>query len=87
MKKMKKLNLNKVRIVSLKNLQRLHGGGETDACPTSKYSVDPIVDCNSTGPTHGGNDGGTFSVDPLGSNACDGNASFILTECELRDTQ
>lgn len=87
MKKMKKLNLNKIRIVSLRNLQTVNGGGathtcqDTHACPDPTTSLDPADTCYSTGRTNPF-EGGTFSVDPIGTNACN-NVSLVLTECEL----
>lgn len=87
MKKMKKLNLNKVRIVSLRNLQIIRGGGNTgDSCRDTHACQDPTTslnpdNCYSTGRTNPF-EGGTFSVDPVGTNACN-DVSLVLTECEL----
>ena len=93
MKKMKKLNLNKVRIVSLKNLQSISGGSLNPDCvqtsPTTSLlcTADPTLaaTCPSTGPTYGGNDGGTLksAENPPGGGGQP--QSFILTECEIAD--
>ena len=88
MKKMKKLNLNKMRIVSLRNLQRLKGGNtaigclDTNICQDPSTSFDPD-NCHSTGITHGGNDGGTFKSADGGPETQ--NCSVIASICELAD--
>ncbi|WP_046756306.1 hypothetical protein [Kordia jejudonensis] len=85
MKKMKKLNLNKISIVSLKNLNAIHGGNSGQGAPDTntcqiQYSMDPLIDCDSTGITYGGNDDGSLQSAPLPqTQAC----SMVLTECEL----
>ncbi|WP_430411550.1 hypothetical protein [Kordia sp.] len=91
---MKKLNLNKVRIVSLRNLQLLNGGssgclGASQGCNsagdtcTQTISFDNDIDCNSTSNTYqGGDGGGTFkSSGPPETQVC----SQVLTECEIAD--
>ncbi|WP_298416966.1 hypothetical protein [uncultured Kordia sp.] len=88
MKKMKKLNLNKVRIVSLRNLQKINGG--TNANPPtiiSLQSCDPNIDCESTGDTYsGGNNGDGGRTFKSGTeNPQSHTCSMILTECELAD--
>ena len=92
MKKMKKLNLNKIRIVSLKNLLAINGGSagigciDTNTCPATNQtcpptiSYDNAVNCDSTGITYGGNDGGTLKSADAPSYTC----SQILTGCEIR---
>lgn len=86
MKKMKKLNLNKIRVVSLRNLQIVNGGHtgtpctDTHTCPDPTTTLDPDT-CYSTGRTDPFG-GGTFSVNPGNTNACI-TISNVLTECEL----
>ena len=88
MKKMKKLNLNKVRIVSLKNLKSISGGSmgctgpvcvQTDTCQ-NPTSIDPNISCESTGITYGGNDGGTLKSVETPTANCSG-----LTTCDIVD--
>lgn len=68
MKKQRKLNLNKVSIVSLKNATKIIGGSHLN-CPNPtqvECPIDPTTS-NSTGPTDHGStlgDSNTFSVDP-----------------------
>ncbi len=88
MKKMKKLNLNKISIVSLRNTQTLKGGTnlttigvETNTCPANCTTSFVPTNCQSTGRTDPLG-GGTFSVNPGNTNACT-TISNVLTECEL----
>jgi natural product precursor len=83
MKKMKKLNLNKISIVSLRNLQTLRGGNTLDDDKYTDFCTNTNIEdtCKSTGRTDPLG-GGTFSVDPAATNACT-TISNILTECEL----
>ncbi|WP_046756305.1 hypothetical protein [Kordia jejudonensis] len=93
MKKMKKLNLNKVRIVSLKNLQSIHGGstvcnptGPTDPTGSLLCTAEPTIGpgtCPSTGLTYGGNDGGTLDAWSTQQTQTTQDVSKVLTECEL----
>jgi natural product precursor len=91
MKKMKKLNLNKMRIVSLRNLHTVRGGNtvantcisqattgiHTDECPTT--SIEP-TNCESSGRTDT-LEGGTFSAAPIETEYC----SAVLTVCVIQD--
>lgn len=85
MKKMKKLNLNKISIVSLRSIQTLKGGVtaigclNTNTCQDPSTSLDPD-NCHSTGRTNPFG-GGTFASDPIATNTC----SAVITECELGD--
>ncbi|WP_298416964.1 hypothetical protein [uncultured Kordia sp.] len=83
---MKKLNLNKVNIVSLKNIHTIKGGDTRLEDTYTCQSCDPDTYCYSTGDTYanGGNtnDGRTFKSN---SQPHTQNCSMILTECELAD--
>ncbi|WP_430411551.1 hypothetical protein [Kordia sp.] len=88
MKKKRKLDLNKVRVVSLRNLQILKGGAETDiSCIQTDTIPDPtsydVNACGSTSNTYqGGDGGGSFRSGTLPpTQTC----SAVLTECELAD--
>jgi len=88
MKKMKKLNLNKIRVVSLRSLQTVNGGYTGTPCVDTHHCPDPPTitldpdTCYSTSNTYQDGDGGTFrSSGPPPTQAC----SAVLTECELAD--
>ncbi|WP_298416969.1 hypothetical protein [uncultured Kordia sp.] len=84
MKKIKKLSLNKVRIVSLKNSQTLKGGNTLNDDKYTDFCTNTNIEdtCKSTGATRsaGSDDSGsgTFRAQ---TQTC----SMVLTECELAD--
>ncbi|WP_298416968.1 hypothetical protein [uncultured Kordia sp.] len=85
MKKIKKLNLNKISIVSLKNSQILKGGNTLNDDKYTDFCTDTNIEdtCKSTGATRSaGSDGGeTFGYIPPHTQTC----SAVFTECELAD--